>query len=71
MSQTLKLKLKGTRKLKELPQVRKVKVITDDSIISATPGDFFRIGRAKKYIFIYDSDDKTLELPAIELQDIK
>lgn len=52
MIQTLKIKLKGQRKLIVVPDVKKVKVITEDSIITANIKDFFRIGQAEQCLFV-------------------
>lgn len=62
MSFSLKLKIKGQRKFTTLPQVRKVKIITDDATIVVQPEEFLRIGQAERYVFIYDFDDKHFEI---------
>lgn len=59
MSQTLKIKLKGQRKLVVVPEVKKVKVITEDSIITADIKDFFRIGQAEQYLFVNENNEET------------
>lgn len=71
MRQTIRLKIKKQRKLEILPQVRKVRVHTNDAVIVVSPTEFLRIGSAEKYVFIYDMDDKTFEISANNLESVR